>query len=158
MVSLVMVPALVYMILSCGHEKKDRVESLLSEMTLEEKIGQMMQICFSTITTQGTKELDLDLEKARKAILEMHTGSFISATGRAEDWIDFVQRVQKIAVEDTRLGIPLLIGIDHVHGANYVDQATFLPHPITLGCRFDPEIASLAARITALEMADLGLN
>ncbi|MFO7934274.1 MAG: glycoside hydrolase family 3 N-terminal domain-containing protein [Bacteroidales bacterium] len=158
LVSLVMVPALVCITLSCGHEKKDRVESLLAEMTLEEKIGQMMQICFSTITTDGTKELDLDLEKAREAILEMHTGSFISATGRAEDWIDFVHRLQKIAIEETRLGIPLLIGIDHVHGANYVDQATFLPHNITLSCSFDPELASLAARITALEMADLGLN
>ena len=135
-----------------------KVDSLLARMTLEEKIGQMTQLCFSTITLNGTKELDLNPGLFREAIVDYHVGSFISGTGPVDKWASFVTSVQEIAVRETRLGIPLLIGIDHVHGANYVDEGTFLPHNITLSCGFDTGLVATAARITADESGALGLS
>ncbi len=147
---------------SCSPAPKDetekKVDDLLSQMTLDEKIGQMTQICFSEITLNGDKNLDMHPELFRQAILENHVGSFLSGTGPAQKWIDFISTLQKMAVEETRLGIPLLIGIDHIHGANYVDEGTMLPHNITLSCSFDPDVVSRAARVTAIETADLGMS
>jgi beta-glucosidase len=133
------------------------VERLLGQMTLEEKIGQMTQICFSTVTADGSKKLVMDEDKLREAILVHHTGSFLSASGRAADWVDFITLAQRVAVEESRLGIPLLIGIDHVHGANYVDEGTILPHNLTLSCSFDTALVGTAARITVSETLGLGL-
>jgi beta-glucosidase len=136
----------------------DFVENLLRQMTLEEKIGQMTQICFSEITLNGNKNLDMNPDLFRKAILENHVGSFLSGTGPAHKWVSFITELQRVAVEEARLGIPLIIGIDHIHGANYVDEGTMLPHNITLSCSFDKAVISEAARITAVETSDLGMN
>lgn len=140
-----------------NYSLEKKTEDLLSAMTLDEKIGQMTQICFSTITLDGTKNLDLNVDLVRKAILEYHVGSFLSGTGSKEKWIKFITDVQRIAIEETRLGIPLLIGIDHIHGANYVDNATYFPHNLTLSCSFDTSVISNAASVTAIETAPLGL-
>ena len=134
-----------------------KVEALLKQMTLDEKLGQMTQICFSEITLTGDKNLDMHPELFREAVLNYHVGSFLSGTGPAQKWVDFVTDMQRIAVEETRLGIPLIIGIDHVHGANYVDEGTMLPHNITLSCSFDTDVIARAAAITAKETADLGM-
>ncbi|MCF8361822.1 MAG: glycoside hydrolase family 3 C-terminal domain-containing protein [Prolixibacteraceae bacterium] len=134
------------------------IEDLIDKMTIDEKIGQMSQMCFSTITLNGSKELDLNADLFREAVLDYHVGSFLSGTGSAEQWADFVTKMQKIAVEESRLGIPLIIGIDHVHGANYVDEGTMLPHNINLGCTFDTALAVLSAEVTARETIGLGLN
>ena len=140
------------------NSEDDFVEDLIDKMTLDEKIGQMTQMCFSTITLNGSKQLDLNVDLFREAVLEENVGSFLSGTGSAEEWARFVTEMQKIAVEESRLGIPLIIGIDHVHGANYVDEGTMLPHNINLGCSFDTTMTALAARVTARETIDLGLS
>jgi beta-glucosidase len=150
-----------FLLLACATEKKNttetKVEELLNLMTLDEKIGQMTQVCFSEITLNGDKNLDMHPDLFKEAILENHVGSFLSGTGPAEKWAGFITELQRVAVEETRLGIPLLIGIDHVHGANYVDEGTMLPHNLTLSCSFDPNVTAAAARITAIETADLGM-
>lgn len=135
---------------------KGRVENLLSLMNQEEKIGEMTQLCASSITLDGTKKLDLNLEKIREYILKYHVGSFLSGTGKAEKWVDFIEGIQKVAMNETRLGIPILFGMDNVHGANYTDEATMLPHNLNLGCTFNPQLAAEAAKITAIESAELG--
>ncbi len=135
-----------------------QADSLLSLMTLDEKLGQMVQSCFSTITLDGSKTLDLNAELFRNAIIDNKVGSFLSGTGSAKKWIHFVTEVQKIAIEESRLGIPLIIGIDHVHGANYVDEGTIFPHNLTLSCSFDTALIAAGARVVAKETAPLGLN
>jgi len=133
-----------------------RANTLLALMTLDEKIGQMTQLCASSITLDGTKKLDLNVQKIREYILKQHVGSFLSGTGTAEKWVDFVRGIQEVAMNETRLGIPVLFGMDNVHGSNYTDEATMLPHNLNLGCTFNPALAEEAARITAIESADLG--
>ena len=118
----------------------------------------MTQMCFSTITLDGTKSLSLNADKFRDAILNKHVGSFLSGSDSAARWSKFIYEIQKIAVEESRLGIPLIIGIDHVHGANYVLEGTILPHNLNLSFSFDTALAAQAARITARETADLGLS
>ena len=135
-----------------------RVKDLLKRMTLEEKLGQMTQLCASSITLNGTKDLDLNPEKIRDFILKHHVGSFLSGTGKALKWVDFINAMQQVAINDTRLGIPIIFGIDHVHGANYVDEGTIFPHQLTMSCSFDTSIAARVAGITAVESADLGLH
>lgn len=150
-----------FILLSCKdnteQSTEEKVERLLERMTLEEKLGQMTQVCFSEITLNGDKTLEMHPELFRDFIVDNHVGSFLSGTGSAEKWIEFITNLQKVAVEETRLGIPLLIGIDHVHGANYVDEGTMLPHNITLSCSFDRDIVAEAARITAVETSHLGM-
>jgi beta-glucosidase len=133
-----------------------RVNDLLKRMTLDEKIGQMTQLCVSSITLDGTKTLDLNLDKIREYILNDHVGSFLSGTGSAERWVSFITAIQKVAMTETRLGIPIIFGMDNVHGANYTNEATILPHNLNLACSFNTELAAAAARITAIESADLG--
>jgi len=133
-----------------------RADDLLTLMTMDEKIGQMTQLCASSITLDGTKKLDLNVRKIRDYILNQHIGSFLSGTGTAEKWVEFVKGIQEVAMKETRLGIPVLFGMDNVHGSNYTDEATMLPHNLNLGCTFNPKLAEESGRITAIESADLG--
>ncbi len=141
-----------------GDETDKRIEILLARMTLDEKIGQMTQMCLSSITLNGDKNLDMNPDLFRKAILEQDVGSLISATGPAEKWITFVTELQRVAMEESRLKIPLLIGIDHVHGANYIDEGTIFPHNINLGCSFDTSLVSLEGKLTAEETLRAGIT
>jgi len=141
-----------------------RTQDLLKRMTLEEKIGQMTQIAtpeinrFSNSKDKAEKfQPFLDPEKARKIIREFKIGSFLAAFAvKPEQWFDFYNELQKIAISESRLGIPIIYGNDHVHGANYITDATIFPQPINLANTFNPEFARQMGRITALESADLG--
>lgn len=157
----VLILPILLLLYSCQEKRSEtdrKIDELMSKMTLDEKIGQMTQICFSTITHDGTKSLKLHPDSFRSAVINHHVGSFLSGTGSAREWIVFINEMQKIAVEESRLGIPLLIGIDHIHGANYVNEGTFLPHNLTLSCSFDTLLVSKCAEITAIETIGLGIN
>lgn len=111
---------------------EDRVKDLLSRMTLQEKIGQITQIERSVATPADLKNLSI--------------GSVLSAGGSvpfekalSSDWADMVDRFQKAALE-SRLGIPIIYGIDAVHGNNCVYGATIFPHNIGLGATRYAEI------------------
>lgn len=136
----------------------ERVEDLLRRMTIPEKIGQMTQLDITLINTTGEqKDVILDPEKARNLIINHHIGSFLNGEAVGpQTWYEFMLDLSRIAVEETRLGIPVIYGIDHIHGASYLNGATIFPHGINLGATFNPEHAKNAGRITALESADLG--
>lgn len=127
-------------------------------MTLAEKIGQMTQLDITLINMTGVqKDVRLDADKARDLILTHHVGSFLNGEAVPPvDWFVFTDELARIAVEESRLGIPIIYGIDHIHGAGYVKGATLFPHSISLGATFDPEHARQAGRVTAVESADLG--
>ncbi len=134
------------------------IDSLLSVMTLDEKIGQMTQMCFSTITLDGSKSLDLNVANFRQLIKQQHIGSFLSGSDNYAKWFEFITAIQKVAVTETRLGIPLIIGIDHVHGANYINEGTIFPHNLMLACSFDKALLEKIAKVTAIETAPVGLS
>jgi beta-glucosidase len=134
-----------------------RVEDLLGRMTIYEKIGQMTQLDITLINTTGVqRDVYLDAEKARDLLQNHHIGSFLNGEAASADtWFDFTDELMRIAVEETRLGIPIIYGIDHIHGASYLKGATIFPQSINLGATFDPEHARNAGRVTSVESADL---
>jgi len=137
---------------------EERVEDLLDRMTIYEKIGQMTQLNITTINPTG-KQADVVLveEKARELISKHHIGSFLNGEAvPPEQWYEYTNRLTRLAMEESRLGIPIIYGIDHVHGANYLEESTVFPHNINLGATFNPEHSYNTGWVTAYETADLG--
>ncbi|QIX60126.1 beta-glucosidase [Hymenobacter sp. BT18] len=135
-----------------------RVRELLSKMTLEEKIGQMTQLTNSTINHTGEqKDVTLDSAKLVPFIRDYHVGSFLNGEAvPPTQWIKYLSALQRIAMRESRLHIPIIYGIDHMHGASYVSGAAIFPHNLNLGATFNPEFARQTARATVVESADLG--
>ncbi|WP_159950989.1 glycoside hydrolase family 3 protein [Polaribacter septentrionalilitoris] len=128
-------------------EKK--VDSLLKLMTLEEKIGQMTQV-------RHFWDISKD-DVATKFIGSVIHTQGINPGETAKEWQQKFIKLQKQALS-TRLGIPLLFGVDAVHGQNTYNGATIFPHNIGLGAAANEELVEKAARITAIEAQATGFN
>jgi beta-glucosidase len=142
-----------------------RIDDLLSEMTLEEKIGQMTQVNNSAIVTAanwgaGTDlsiEIKIDTAKLGKMIRQYHVGSFLNGIAVSpEVWYNFYKSLQEYILKISRVKIPILYGIDHMHGPNYVEGATIFPHAINTAATYNNQIPADMAHVTATETADLG--
>jgi beta-glucosidase len=127
-----------------------RVDDLLARMTLEEKVGQM---------TQAERDAVAD---DPALVARWHLGSVLSGGGSAPTpntpaaWVEMVNTLQAQALR-TRLGIPLLYGIDAVHGHATVHGATVFPHNVGLGATRDPELAVRIGVATARELRATGV-
>jgi beta-glucosidase len=134
-----------------------RVADLLSRMTLEEKVGQMTQTERQRIDpSDEVNETDND-----DLITKWNLGSILSGGGSTpagntpEAWADMVDRFQRAALA-TRLHIPLLYGIDSVHGDGNMLGATVFPHNIGLGATRDPALVRQVEHVTASETRSSG--
>jgi beta-glucosidase len=128
-----------------------QVRELLRSMTIEEKIGQMTQAEQNALVEVS------DIDKLYLGSLLSGGSSDPQAGNSLEAWTDMYDGYQKRALQ-TRLGIPLLFGIDAVHGHNNVLGAVIFPHNIGLGCTRNPELVESAARVTAEEVRATGIN
>ncbi|XP_017215125.1 uncharacterized protein LOC108193063 [Daucus carota subsp. sativus] len=126
-----------------------RIKDLMSRMTLEEKIGQMVQI-------DRTKASNKVLKKYLIGSVLSGGGSVPAKRASAETWVDMVNDFQKGSLS-TRLGIPMIYGIDAVHGHNNVYGATVFPHNVGLGCTRDPALVKKIGAATALEVRATGI-
>ncbi len=140
-----------------------RVDDLLSRMTLEEKVGQMAQINLNRL--MGTSEWDagpLNEDFLQAFLGDVGVGSVLSGGGAAPvpntptAWAETTDALQRYAIKNTRLGIPLLYGLDAVHGHNNVLGATLFPHNIGLAASWNPALARAQARSTAKAMRATG--
>jgi beta-glucosidase len=135
------------------------VDSVLAEMTVEEKVGQMTQLTIDLILRDDATTV-IDEDKLRKVILENHIGSILNVKGHAytvEEWHQIITAIQKVATEESRTGIPVIYGIDAIHGASYIAGSTLFPHNIGMGATRNPELAYESARITAAETRAAGI-
>lgn len=137
------VTALSLLVVSCDISKNDkysslesRVDSLLSQMTIEEKLGQMNQL--------SPWDFDDLANKVRKG----EVGSILNIVNPDE-----VNKIQKIAVEESRLGIPLIVARDVIHG-----YKTIFPIPLGQAATFNPQIVEEGARIAAIEASSDGIK
>jgi beta-glucosidase len=127
-----------------------RVEALLKLMTLDEKAGQMTQV-------------DMNALKDKDDIRQYALGSMLSggdsapSDNTARGWAKACDEYQSYALK-SRLRIPLLYGIDAVHGHNHVEGAVIFPHNIGLGATRSPALVEQAARMTALEVKGTGIG
>ena len=128
-----------------------KVRKLLATMTLEEKIGQMTQ------AEQSALEHVSDIEKYFLGSLLSGGSSDPKAGNSLSAWTDLYDGYQAHALK-TRLAIPILYGVDAVHGHNNVLGAVVFPHNIGLGCTRNPQLVEDAARITANEVRATGIN
>jgi beta-glucosidase len=133
----------------CAQSKsmEERIENLLSKMTLEEKVGQMNQYSgFFDVTGPAPSE-----ENARNKYDHIKSGlvgSMLNVRGTEE-----VMALQKLAVENSRLGIPLIFGFDVIHG-----HKTMAPIPLAEAASWDLEAIEKSARVAAIEATAEGLN
>lgn len=137
---------------------EDRVEDLLNRMTVYEKIGQMTQLNITMVNpTYDQADVELDEHSARELIREHHIGSFLNGEAvPPSQWFDYMDGLTRIAVEESRLDIPIIYGIDHMHGASYLSESTIFPHNINVGATFNTEHSYQTGWVTAYEIADLG--
>lgn len=118
-----------------------QVESLLGQMTLEEKAAQMVQVPYTVV---GREEA---LRWAR-----LGAGSFLHVLG------DDAREVQQAALHESRLGIPVLFGIDAIHGHGLNDHATIFPSQLACACSWDRDTVREMGEVTAREVATDGLH
>lgn len=142
-----------------------RVKDLLHRMTLAEKIGQMDQI--SVVRMQGDCEWsggDFTDSCMKNVLVDNAAGSVLSGGGAGpavntpENWAKMVNAVQKYAVTNSRLHIPVLYGVDAVHGHNNVLGATVFPQEIGIGSTWDPALAQDTGAATARAVAATGID
>ncbi|MCA9871981.1 MAG: glycoside hydrolase family 3 C-terminal domain-containing protein [Anaerolineae bacterium] len=127
----------------------ERVDALLAQMTLAEKIGQMTQVEKDSISPRDVTRYFIG------SVLSGGGGS--PASNTPEDWLSMVNGFQQ-AARKTRLAIPLLYGVDAVHGHAAVVDATVFPHNIGLGAAGDPDLMRRIGEATAAEMAATGIR
>ncbi|MDT4968025.1 MAG: beta-glucosidase [Acidobacteriota bacterium] len=136
-----------------------RTEALLKRMTLEEKVGQMTQLQIGMVTTGKDQKIQIDPAKLEKAIGQYGVGSILNVQDQAldiEKWHEVIGRIQE-AGRRTRLTIPVLYGIDSIHGANYVQGATLFPQEIGMAATWNPALMQRAAEISAAETRAAGI-
>ncbi len=143
-----------------------KVKHLLSQMTLEEKVGQMTQIDFSVIgiPKEQNAEGQIDPAKLEDAVVKHHVGSILNTpftpdnmAQSIETWRQLTRTVQDAALR-TRLKIPVIYGIDAIHGASYTQNSVLFPQAINMAATFNPELAFKEGEITAREVRASGLQ
>lgn len=139
-----------YQFLQADSPAERQAEAMLKQMTLAEKVGQMTQVDMAALTN-------------KEDITRLALGSMLSGGGSdpkditAKGWADMVDDYQAYALK-SRLKIPLIYGIDAVHGHNNVNGAVIFPHCIGLGATRNPGLVERAARVTAEEIAGTGIQ
>ncbi|WP_206077573.1 glycoside hydrolase family 3 N-terminal domain-containing protein [Pontibacter sp. SGAir0037] len=138
-----------------------QINSLLQKMTVEEKVGQMAQITLDVIGKgpnryASDEPVVLDKAETNKALVKYHIGSVLNtANNRArtpEAWYKIISDIQNIALKQTRMKIPVIYGVDAMHGVTYTAGATMFPQQIALAATFNRQLVRSGAEITAYEL------
>jgi beta-glucosidase len=140
-------------------DNTQKIEDLLKRMTLEEKVGQMTQLTIGMIVSGRDQDVKIDPAKLEKAIGKYGVGSILNVSDQAltlDRWHEIIGQIQE-AAKKTRLGVPVIYGIDSIHGANYVQGATLFPQEIGMAATWNPELMKRAAEITAIETRAAGI-
>ena len=134
-------------------EIDQKVSELLSKMSIEEKVGQMTQMTVTTFEIKGQPGI-FDMPKLQEAIQTYHIGSMLNVPNPGaptiQRWKEVITTINKEA-NKTRLKIPVLYGIDAIHGSSYTAGATLFPQQIGIAATFNTEIAKKGSEISAYE-------
>ena len=161
--------------LSCSNENskssflldshsEESISSLINEMTIEEKVGQTCQITLDAILKKDSLGLliephQIDQEKLNLAILEYNIGSVLNVSNHTfslEKWHSIIDDIQT-ATSTTNHKIPIIYGVDAIHGATYIQNSTLFPQEISLAASWDTSHARVMGEITAYETRASGV-
>jgi beta-glucosidase len=140
-----------------SHEKE--IDQILSRMTLQEKVGQMTQLDIGMVSDGIDQSIHINPEKLEKAVGKYGVGSILNVKDEAltpTAWHQIIGQIEAAAAR-TRLKIPVLYGIDSIHGANYIQGATLFPQPLAMAATWNPELMLRASQITAEETRAAGI-
>lgn len=139
------------------------VKRLLSKMTLEEKVGQMTQLtlaAFTKIPGTATQSHQYDETRLEDAIKKYHIGSILNVADvwhTLDYWHELITKIQNIATKETRLGIPVIYGIDAIHGTTYTKGGTLFPQSINMAATFNVDLSKESGAITSYETRASGI-
>ncbi len=137
-----------------------KVEALIRKMSIEEKVGQMAQITLDVIGKGGDRysaaqPISLDAAKMQDAFAKYHIGSVLNAAGNKaltpQKWFEVISEIQKTSLKTDRNKIPVIYGVDEIHGATYTVGATMFPQQIAQAAARNPKMTEQGAAITAYE-------
>ncbi|RYF23933.1 MAG: beta-glucosidase [Flavobacteriales bacterium] len=137
-----------------------KVNALLAKMTLEEKVGQMAQITLDVIGTgkdryTSDEPFTLDKREMDKALIQYHIGSVLNTSNNRartpQVWYNIINEIQNVVTKQGKNKIPVIYGVDEVHGATYTVGATMFPQQIGQAATFNRALVKNGASITAYE-------
>ena len=150
--------------------QESKVQNILSQMSIEEKVGQMTQINLDVICVGEIYKLQephrIDPVKLKEAIEKYHVGSILNCGGHAypiAQWHEIILGIHQATLAKQQQhsyenkNIPVLYGIDAIHGANYIMGGTLFPQQLAQAATFNPALVQEAARITAYETRAAGI-
>lgn len=142
---------------------KQKAQAILKKMTLEEKAGQMTQLSIEMISAGEGFNLEkphrIDTAKLRKVIVDLHVGSILNVGGHTytpAHWKEIMDAIHATEAL-SRLKIPVLYGIDAIHGANYTEGSTLFPQQISLAASFNPALIQQMANMAANDVRASGI-
>jgi beta-glucosidase len=139
-----------------------KVDQLISQMTLDEKIGQMTQVTLAVVAKGGWSNEDgsVDPDSLKHAVQDFKVGSILNVTAHAvsvEKWRSVQTEIQDEA-KKSRLKIPIIYGLDGMHGQTYTLNSTLFPQNIAMAATRNPDLVAHAAHITANELRASGVR
>ncbi|EGG17759.1 beta glucosidase [Cavenderia fasciculata] len=149
-------------------ERDSFVDRLMSKMSITEKIGQMTQLDITTLTTiPGT--IDINATTLEYICKTFYVGSFLNSpvsggvvgndiyTINSTTWMSMIQTIQEATIAASPNKIPMIYGLDSIHGANYIHEATLFPQGTGMGATFNPDIAHAGGEISAKDTSSVGI-
>jgi beta-glucosidase len=139
-----------------------KAEVLVKKMSLEEKVGQMTQITFALIANGGWANQDGNLDAAalKKAVVDYKVGSILNTSAHAlpaEKWQQIIKEIQD-ETKNTKLKIPVVYGLDGIHGQTYTSNATLFPHNLAMAATRNTDLAIAVTKVTAKELRASGVR
>lgn len=137
-----------------------KIDALIAKMTVEEKVGQMAQVTLDVIGVgknrfAADQPFKLDAAKMKDVFNKYHIGSILNtSSNRAltpQRWYEIISEIQKVSLKADANKIPVIYGVDEIHGATYTDGATMFPQQIAQAAARNPLLTERGAAITAYE-------
>lgn len=144
---------------TCAQNMIDqKVDSVMQTMSLTDKVGEMTQLAIDMVSVgqpySPEEPHQLSEEKLKNVLLENRVGSILNVAGHAyslDHWHEIIRRLQDIAMNEKPTGIPILYGIDSIHGANYTLGSTLFPQQIGMAATWNTDLVKRGAEISAYE-------
>jgi beta-glucosidase len=142
--------------------EEQKLNDLLKQMTIEEKVGQMTQVTIAVIAKGGWGDTEGNIDPAalKKAIADYHIGSVLNVNAHGftvDKWNAIITQIQD-ETKNTKLKIPVIYGLDAMHGQTYTLNSTLFPHNLGMAATRNPSLVKSVAKVTANELRASGVR